>query len=64
MRQNKNITIAYDLNNEHEMHLLKALEITAKSSNRSISQIAKIILELGLYTFKEILETSIKNEAK
>lgn len=65
MRQNKNITIAYDLSNEKEKGLLSILEGISENSQRSLSQVSKTLIELGLISFIDVLEKSLtKNETK
>ena len=65
MRQNKNITIAYDLSEEKEKDILSVLEGISESSQRSLSQVSKTLIELGLILFIDALEkSSSKNETK
>lgn len=64
MRQNKNVTIAYDMLDEDEKLTIQCLECIAKSTGRSISQIAKIILEMGLIKYAECLKRDFGIETK
>lgn len=63
MRQNRNITVAYDLSEQKDKEVLNYIITIATNTNRSISQVAKTLLELGLIIFDKILEKNI-NEAK
>lgn len=64
MRQNKNITIAYDLSEQEDKNIIDALEIIAEDVERSTSYVAKTILKLGLEEFcKKAIEMS-ENETK
>lgn len=65
MRQNKNITIAYDLSNKKEKDLLSVLESISENSQRSLSQVSKTLIELGLILLESVLQKSlIENETK
>lgn len=64
MRQNKNISIAFDLSEEEDKEALNYLNTIAINTNRSISQISKTLLELGLSIFDIILKDKISNEVK
>lgn len=59
MRQNKNITIAYDLSDEMEKNILSILEGISENSKRSLSQITKTFVELGLILLIDVLKKSI-----
>lgn len=63
MRQNKNITIAFDLSEEGDKEVLDYLITIAVNTNRSVSQVAKTLLELGLSIFDSLLDKNI-NETK
>ena len=64
MRQNKNITIAFDLSEKGDKEALDYLATIAINTNRSISQVSKTLLELGLSIFDTILKENINNEIK
>lgn len=64
MRQNKNITIAYDILDEDEKLTIQCLESIAKSTGRSVSQITKILVEMGLIKYAECLKRDFKIETK
>lgn len=64
MRQNKNITIAYDISKDKDRKTLDCLEGISKTIGRSISYVAKELLELGLIKNYEILNEHIKDETK
>ena len=62
MRQNKNITIAFDLYEEADKEVLDYLTTIAIKTNRSISQVSKTLLELGIVVFDNSLKGVLKNE--
>lgn len=64
MRQNKNITIAYDLSEEKDKNQIDCLEIIARDIERSTSYVAKAILKLGLQEFCKIIIKMSENETK
>lgn len=64
MRQNKNITIAYDISIEEDKKTLDCLESIAKTIGRSISYVAKELLELGLLKAYENIKEHMENETK
>lgn len=64
MRQNKNITIAFDLSEEEEKNQIYCLEIIARDIERSISYVAKMILKLGLEEFCKRAIKMNENETK
>lgn len=64
MRQNKNITIAYDLSEEEDKNQIDCLEIIARDVERSTSYVAKTILKLGLQEFCKMAIEMNENETK
>lgn len=64
MRQNKNITIAFDLSEEEEKNQIDCLEIIARDIERSTSYVAKMILKLGLEEFCKMAIKMNENETK
>lgn len=64
MRQNKNITIAYDLSEEEDKNQIDCLEIIARDVERSTSYVAKTILKLGLQEFCKMAIEMSENETK
>lgn len=64
MRQNKNITIAFDLSEEKEKNQIDCLEIIARDVERSTSYVAKMILKLGLEEFCKMAIEMSKDETK
>lgn len=64
MRQNKNITIAFDLSEEGEKNQIDCLEIIARDVERSTSYVAKMILKLGLEEFCKMAIEMNENETK
>lgn len=51
MRQNKNISIAFDISDKGDKEALDYLIAIASNTNRSLSQVSKTLLELGLVIF-------------
>lgn len=64
MRQNRNITIAYDVLEEREKLTIDCLESIAKTSGWSVSQVAKYLVELGLAKCAEDLKRKLGIEIK
>ena len=64
MRQNKNITIAYDISLESDKEAIDYLENISKATNRSLSQVSKTLLELGITTFDSLVKELKKDETK
>lgn len=64
MRQNKNITIAYDMSLESDKEAIAYLEDISKATNRSLSQVSKTLLELGISIFDNLVKELKSNEIK
>lgn len=64
MRQNKNITIAYDISLESDKEAIDYLENISKTTNRSLSQVSKTLLELGIATFDSLMKELKEDETK
>jgi hypothetical protein len=62
MRQNKNITIAYDISVESDKEAINYLKKISKDTNRSLSQTSKTLLGLGITTFNSLVKELIKVE--
>lgn len=62
MRQNKNITIAYDISVESDKEAIDYLENISKANNRSLSQVSKTLLELGIATFDSLVKELKRDE--
>lgn len=62
MRQNKNISIAFDISREEDKETLDYLIAIASTTNRSLSQVAKTLLEFGIITFDAIIKGAKKDE--
>ena len=62
MRQNKNISIAFDISSKGDKEVLDYLTAIASSTNRSLSQVSKTLLELGLVAFDKAVKEQKENE--